>query len=101
MGNRNSANLTIGRLKNVTGQFKDVADHRIDFNVYPLIENERFPRFYYDYGNHREMVLRWLRPIRSWIHTYYPLPPLAIIYPPMTGKITSFTTYYSLKLSEM
>jgi hypothetical protein len=87
MGNGSSANLTIGRFQNLTGQFKDVADHRIDLSVYRLKENERFPCFYYDYGNHREKVLNWLHTIRSCSdNSNYPFPPLAIMDPPKAGK---------------
>jgi hypothetical protein len=77
----------IGRFENLTGQFKDVVDDRIDLNVYALTGNERFPRFYYDYGNHRQKVLEWLGKIRNCIeNSSYPLPPLAIMDPPKAGK---------------
>ena len=87
MGNNHSVNLTIGRFENLTGQFKDVIDDWKDLNVYELRGDERFPRFYYDYGNHRKKVLKWLHTMESCIeNSNYPLPPLAIMDPPKAGK---------------
>jgi hypothetical protein len=45
--------------------------------------------FYYDFGGHRIQINEWLDKIEgSILNSMYPLPPLAIIDPPKTGKST-------------